>query len=106
MPEYIEGVIAQHPQVSDICVFGVSAASGAPGESDLVAAVVPVAGQSVDIKSIFELCMNSLDRNSVPTFIQMLQEIPKTASEKNLDRLLRELFSPESENVYCFTDFR
>jgi acyl-coenzyme A synthetase/AMP-(fatty) acid ligase len=50
--------------------------------------------------------MNSLDRNSVPTFIQMLQEIPKTASEKNLDRLLRELFSPESENVYCFTDFR
>jgi len=92
--------------VSDICVFGVSAASGAPGESDLVAAVVPVAGQSVDIKSIFELCMNSLDRNSVPTFIQMLQEIPKTASEKNLDRLLRELFSPESENVYCFTDFR
>ncbi|MGO9022615.1 MAG: AMP-binding protein [Syntrophobacteraceae bacterium] len=106
MPEYIEGVIAQHPQVSDICVFGVSAASGAPGESDLVAAVVPVAGQSVDIKSIFELCMTSLDRNSVPTFIQMLQEIPKTASEKNLDRLLRELFSPESENVYCFTDFR
>jgi crotonobetaine/carnitine-CoA ligase len=106
MPEYVEGIIALHPHVSDICVFGVSAASGAPGESDLVAAVVPAEGQRVDVKSIFELCLTSLERNSVPSFIQVVQEIPKTASEKNLDRLLKEMFNPESDNVFCLTEFR
>jgi crotonobetaine/carnitine-CoA ligase len=45
MPEYVDGIIAEHPDVSDVCVFGVKAASGAPGESDLVAAIVPVEGR-------------------------------------------------------------
>jgi acyl-coenzyme A synthetase/AMP-(fatty) acid ligase len=105
MPEYVEGVIAQHPDVTDICVYGVPAASGAPGESDLVAAIVPTEGHTPDIKSIFELCITGLDRNSVPNYIQVVQEIPKSASEKNLDRLLREAFHPEAKNVYQFKDY-
>ena len=60
----------------------------------MVAAVVPADGQRVDVKGIFDLCLTSLERNSVPSFIQVVQEIPKTASEKNLDRLLKEMFSP------------
>ena len=105
MPEYVEGLIAQHPDVTDVCVYGVPAASGAPGESDLVAAIVPTEGRAPDLSSIFELCRTKLDRNSVPTYIQVVSEIPKSASEKNLDRLLRDAFNPESENVFPLKDF-
>jgi crotonobetaine/carnitine-CoA ligase len=105
MPEYVEGVMAEHPDVTDICVYGIKAASGAPGESDLVAAIVPTEGKTPDLKSIFDLCMTGLERNSVPSYIQVVEEIPKTASEKNLDRLLREEFNAEADNVYRFEDY-
>ena len=38
---FVEKVIAEHPAVSDVFVYGVPAASGAPGEKDVVAAIVP-----------------------------------------------------------------
>jgi len=106
MPEYVEGVIAVHDDVSDVCVYGIKAASGAPGESDLVAAIVPTKARIPDVKSIFDFCVAGLERNAVPSYIQVVAEIPKTASEKNLDRLLREQFDPEAENVYKFEDYR
>jgi len=31
--------------VSEVCVYGIPASSGAPGESDLVAAVAPLSGK-------------------------------------------------------------
>jgi crotonobetaine/carnitine-CoA ligase len=102
MPEYVEGVIAERPDVTDVCVYGIPAASGAPGESDLVAAVVPVAGSGPDIQGIFDACIAGLERNSIPSYVQVVSEIPKTASQKNLDRLLREEFDPEADNIYRF----
>jgi crotonobetaine/carnitine-CoA ligase len=105
MPEYVDGVIAEHPDVSDVCVFGIEAASGAPGESDLVAAIVPVEGRTPDIKGIFKYCTDKLEHNSVPSFVQIVAEIPKTASEKNLSRLLHETFNPEAENVHSLENY-
>jgi crotonobetaine/carnitine-CoA ligase len=105
MPEYVEGVIAEHQDVNDVCVFGIEAASGAPGESDLVAAVVPMPGVNLDIKGIFEHCAARLERNSVPSYIQVLIEIPKTASEKNLDRLLKDAFRPDSSGVHQLQNY-
>jgi acyl-CoA synthetase (AMP-forming)/AMP-acid ligase II len=102
MPEYVEGVMAEHPDITDICVYGIPAASGAPGESDLVAAIVPAENRPPDIQGIFALCRKGLERNSVPSYLQVVSEIPKTASEKNLDRLLREDFNKEASNVYQF----
>jgi crotonobetaine/carnitine-CoA ligase len=102
MPEHVEAVITEHPAVSDVCVFGIPASSGAPGESDLVAAIVPVVAESVDIRSVFDLCLDKLERNSVPTFIQLVDAIPKTASEKNLSRVLRDEFDPDAAGVYQF----
>lgn len=102
MPEYVEGLIAERPDVTDVCVYGISAASGAPGESDLVAAIVPVEGIVPDIQKIFNACVAGLERNSVPLYLQVVSEIPKTASQKNLDRLLREEFDPGARNVFRF----
>lgn len=99
-PDLVEKVIGEHPDVSEICVYGIPAASGAPGESDLVAAVVPFEGREIDPASIFEAATTSLERNSAPSFIQVVEEIPKSPSEKHLDRLLRAAFSPDADNVF------
>jgi crotonobetaine/carnitine-CoA ligase len=45
---FVEKVIAEHPAVSDVFVYGVPAASGAPGEKDVVAAIVPAPGVPFD----------------------------------------------------------
>ncbi len=106
MPEHVEAVIAEHPDIGDVCVFGIEAVSGAPGESDIVAAIVPMNNITPDIKSVFNGCLDGLERNSVPGYLMVVPEIPKTASEKNLDRLLKEDFDKTAENVYGFENFQ
>ncbi len=105
-PHHVESAIAAHPDVSDVCVYGIPAASGAPGESDLVAAVVPMPGRRIDPGSVFNLCVTCLEGNAVPSYVQVVDEIPKSASEKNLDRLLREKFNPGAENVYAIESIK
>jgi crotonobetaine/carnitine-CoA ligase len=105
-PQYVEAGIAIHPDVSDVCVYGIPAASGSPGESDLVAAIVAMEGQSIDPKSIFAHCRKKLDGNAVPSYLQVVDVIPKTASEKNLDRLLKDEFSIDAENVYQLDNYK
>ncbi|MFZ5632021.1 MAG: AMP-binding protein [Bacillota bacterium] len=106
LPDYVEKVIAEHPDVSEVCVYGIPAASGAPGESDLVAAVVPFPGRAIDPRSLFAACLKGLEKNSIPSYIQVVGEIPKTVSEKNLDRVLREQFIPGAANVYRFENYQ
>jgi crotonobetaine/carnitine-CoA ligase len=105
MPEHVEAVISKHPDVSDICVFGISASSGAPGESDIVAAVVPMNDNKIDPKSIFQMCKENLGGSAVPSYIQIVNKIPKTISEKNLDRILKEEFTKNASNVYSLSNF-
>lgn len=104
-PDYVEKIIGEYEHVSEVCVYGIPAASGAPGESDLVAAVVPFEGHTIgpkEAREIFDLCVKKLERNAVPSYLQVVDEIPKTASEKALDRLLRNAFSPDGPDVYRF----
>ena len=99
-PGFVERVIAEHPAVSDVFVYGVPAASGAPGESDVVAALVAVPGIALSPASVFEKCRRELEPNFVPTWIQVVDEIPKTASEKPQERFLLERFAPDAPNVF------
>src|ERR1019366_9908114 len=62
-PGFVEKVIAEHPQVDDVFVYGVPAASGAPGESDVVAAVVPPDPRALDPPSVFGAGAESLEPN-------------------------------------------
>ncbi|MGW8323251.1 MAG: AMP-binding protein, partial [Thermodesulfobacteriota bacterium] len=91
--------------VTDVCVYGIPAASGAPGEVDLVAAVVAAAGCTIVPKSVFQQFLEGLERNSVPSYLQVVDAIPKTISEKNLDRVLREDFRKDGENVFRLEDY-
>jgi crotonobetaine/carnitine-CoA ligase len=97
---FVEKVIAEHPDVSDVFVYGVPAASGAPGESDVVAAVVPTPGRTLEPESVFARCREGLEANFVPSYLQVVTEIPKTASEKPQERFLLEAFAPDAEGVF------
>ena len=105
-PDHVEMVIGRHPDVSDTCVYGIPAASGAPGESDLVAAVAPFKGKSIDPASVYELCRKEMEANFIPSFLQVVEELPKSISEKALDRVLKGEFSPDSENIHKFEDYK
>lgn len=87
-PAVIEKLLAEHPLVQDVFVYGCPAASGAPGEKDVVAAVVPVDSSTFDPAAIFRHCRAGLEPNSVPVVLQVVESIPKTASEKPQERFL------------------
>lgn len=99
-PGFVEKVLAEHPGVDDVFVYGVPAASGAPGESDVVAAIVPVDRSDFDAGAIFAKCRADMEGNFVPSYLQVVDEIPKTASEKPQERFLKERFAPDAEGVY------
>ncbi len=98
---FVERVIAEHPAVSDVFVYGVPAASGAPGEKDVVAAIVPAPGGPLSPAEIFARCERELDPASVPAYLQLVEEIPKTASEKPQERFLLERFASDAAGVYA-----
>jgi crotonobetaine/carnitine-CoA ligase len=97
---YVEKAIAELPEISDVFVYGVPAASDAPGEKDVVAAIVLAHGACADPVPIFAACRRKLEANFVPTYVQIIDEIPKTTSEKPIERALSEQFRPDAVNVY------
>jgi carnitine-CoA ligase len=100
-PGFVEKVVGEHPMVTDVFVYGVPAASGSPGESDVVAAVVPTDATQFDAKAVFAACVAGLEPNFVPSYLQVVDEIPKTASEKPQERFLLERFAPAAAGVYA-----
>jgi len=101
---FVEKVIAEHPDVSDVFVYGVPAKSGAPGEKDVVAAIVALPGRRIDPKSVIAACRRGLEPNFVPSYLQVVDEIPKTASEKPQERFLLDRFAPDAPGVYVRED--
>jgi crotonobetaine/carnitine-CoA ligase len=99
-PGFVEKAIAEHPSVSDVFVYGVTAASGAPGEKDVVAAIVPVDREAFSAATIFTACRAALESNFVPSYLQVVDQIPKTASEKPQERFLLERFAVDSPDVF------
>ncbi|WP_394562098.1 AMP-binding protein [Aquipseudomonas alcaligenes] len=97
---FIEKAIAECPTVDDVYVYGIPASSGVPGEKDVVAAIVPKHLEGFDVQSVFRACRERLEANFVPSFLQVLQQIPKTASEKPQDRFLLEAFENDQGCVH------
>jgi crotonobetaine/carnitine-CoA ligase len=72
--------------------------SNAPGEKEVVAAIVNE-NSGFHPHQIFDLCREKLESNFVPSYLQLVDEIPKTASEKPLERFLLEAFDTDADNV-------
>lgn len=94
---HIEAEIASLDIVDDVHVYGYATAMSAPGEKEVIAAIVPQPGVNFDPSIIFKYCQNHIGTNSTPSFVQVVDEIPKTASEKPQERFLVEMM--EAENM-------
>ena len=97
---FVEKAIAESGLVDDVYVYGIASAGLAPGEKDVVAAIVPKDPSAFDVQQLYAVCSARLEANFVPGFIQVLAQIPKTASEKPQDRFLIEAFEARPESVH------
>ena len=106
-PAFVEKALLELDTIADVYVYGLAVAEGmAPGEKQVIGAVVPTARGQFDAESVFRACREKLDKNSVPDYLQVLDEIPKTASEKPQERFLIEAFKSHPEDVYSATGER
>lgn len=99
-PSFIEKTLAEIDGIKDVYVYGIPAKNGAPGEKDVVAALVSAEGKTVNPDDIYKVCREKLESNFVPSYLQFVNEIPKTASEKPQDRFLLDMFNEQSDSVF------
>jgi long-chain acyl-CoA synthetase len=88
-PREVEEVLARHPAVGDVAVFGVP--DDYWGEA-VRAAVVLRPGQAASEEMLLEFCTQSLARYKRPKAIDFATALPKNAAGKTLRRDLRERF--------------
>lgn len=84
---HVETIVAGIDGVDDAYAYGVATDDNAPGERELVLAVV-LNLAVIRPDEIFALCRRELGPALAPSAIQLVDEIPKTASEKPIDRQL------------------
>ncbi len=99
-PSFVEKELAEHPAIDDVFVYGIPSANGVPGEKDVVAAIVPTDAANFDPQAIFTACRKHLESSFVPSYLHVVPEIPKTASEKPQERFLLEAFDGAAANVF------
>jgi len=97
---FIEKVIAENDTVDDVYVYGITSTNGTPGEKEVVAAIVPKDRAGFKPEAIYMMCRQKLEPSQMPRYLQLLDIIPKTASEKPQDRFLIELFETQPTSVY------
>lgn len=87
----VEAVISRSGLVEDVYVYGVPTARNVGGEKTLVATVVPVDPERFTTAQLLEHCRHHLERNDIPEIVHVVTAIPKTVSEKPIERACIEL---------------
>ncbi|MCB5280452.1 MULTISPECIES: long-chain-fatty-acid--CoA ligase [Micrococcaceae] len=86
-PSEVEDVMATFPGVAEVCVVGLPRAGG--GE-DVVAAVVPAAGTSINTDSLLVFARKHLTAYKVPRRVVVLETLPRSLIGKVLRREIRD----------------
>jgi crotonobetaine/carnitine-CoA ligase len=97
---FIRRVLAEDPEITDVHIYGVPSRAGAPGETDIVAAVVPRDRDTFAASAVFARCAALLERSHIPDFLQVVDDLPRTASEKVQVRFLVETLDESADNVF------
>jgi long-chain acyl-CoA synthetase len=92
-PVEVEMVLAQHPDVDEVVVIGVSHERW--GES-VMALVVRREGAALTADQLIDFCRLGLARYKCPRSVEFVETLPKNASGKVLKRVLREQFGSPS----------
>ena len=90
----IERVVAQHPAVAEVAAVAVK--SEITGGEDEVKVVV-VLQENMDFYTLTEYCQQHLPRFAVPRYVEFVESLPKTPTNKIQKTKLRELgITPET----------
>ena len=93
-------MLAEDPEIADVHIYGIPSRAGAPGETDIVAAVVLTAPSDFAVEALVAHCWDRLERSHVPDLVQVVDELPKTASEKVQTRFLVEALGAPGAVVF------
>lgn len=83
----VEEVVEQHPDVLEAAAFGVPSELT---EEDVMVAVVPRPGHTVDPAALVAFCAERVARFAVPRYVDVVADLPKTPTEKVEKYRLRE----------------
>ena len=83
----VEEVIKLHPAVLDAAAFGVPSDLT---EDDVMVAVVARAGHAVDPEELVAFCATRMARHMVPRYVDVVEALPRTPTEKVEKAQLRE----------------
>jgi len=83
----VEAEVVAYPSVREAAAYAVPSSLG---EDDVMIAVAPVAGQSIDPLSLVEFLGERMPYFMVPRYIRVLEELPKTPSSKVMKHVLRD----------------
>jgi long-chain acyl-CoA synthetase len=86
-PAEVEQLLYRHPAVKELAVYGVPH----PEKGEIVrAAVVPKEGEQVTDKDIIAFCRENMAVYKAPAAVDIVDELPKSATGKILKRVLRD----------------
>ena len=83
----VEGVLAQHPSVLECAVFGVASPLG---EEEVMAVVVAQPGMTIEPEELLAWCKGRLAYYAVPRYVEQVDSLPKTGTQKVQVEKLRE----------------
>ena len=82
--------LAKHSDVDDVYVYGIPLASNTPGEKTVIASIVLREDRKLVVDDFLSGVKEVISQGAYPDYFQVLDDIPKTASEKPIDRFLIE----------------
>jgi crotonobetaine/carnitine-CoA ligase len=75
----VEEVVLTHPDVLDAAAYGVPSELG---EEEVMVAVVPGPGRTIDIADLIAHCAANMARYMVPRYVDVIDALPLTPTEK------------------------
>jgi crotonobetaine/carnitine-CoA ligase len=82
----VEVEVCAHPDVREAAVVAVASELG---EDEVLAVVAPVPGRTIQESALFDFLKDRLPYFMVPRYIRVLDELPKTPSNKVMKAELR-----------------
>lgn len=83
----VESVIDKHPDVLECAVYAVPSELG---EDDIMAAVVPIEGRSIEPAQLWAFLQDELARYAIPRYIEITDTLPKTGTHRVQKNILQE----------------
>jgi crotonobetaine/carnitine-CoA ligase len=83
----VEEVVKLHPDVLDAAAYAVPSELS---EDDVMVAVVPRPGRSIDARELLSFCADRAARHMVPRYVDVVDDLPRTPTEKVRKEVLRE----------------